>query len=157
MANYLLKPVFENVFDHKFRPNEFSDRLEMQKMVYLLQNMGISVGKYNFLWYKHGPYSQTLQNDILCNQSAENLRIEFSSDAKRAITLLKKALFKEEKSYSLWEWIECLGAIYYIKENILSSSATHEDILKELENKKPHLNHEADNRLALETLNELFA
>ena len=52
MANYLLEPVFKYIFDRKFNPSSFEDRLEMQKSVYILQNMGISVGDYNFLWYK---------------------------------------------------------------------------------------------------------
>lgn len=157
MANYLLKPVFEQVFEREFHSNEFDDRLEMQKMVYLLQNMGISVGRYSFLWYKHGPYSQTLQNDILRIQLAEDIKIEFSNDAKRAIKLLKQALFKEEVSYCLAEWTECLGSLYYVKENILPSSSTDEQILIELERRKPHLSHKEDNRIAIETLNELFA
>ena len=157
MANYLLKPVFEQVFGREFHSNVFEDRLEMQKMVYLLQNMGILVGGYNFLWYKHGPYSQTLQNDILRIQLAENIKIEFSNDAKRAIELLKRVLFKEEVSYSLAEWIECLGSLCYVKGNILPSSSTDEQILAELEKRKPHLDHKEDNQIAIETLHELFS
>lgn len=157
MANYLLKPVFKSVFNREFQPNEFENRLEMQKMVYLLQNMGISVGNYNFLWYKHGPYSQTLQNDILNINSAQNIKIEFSNDAKIAINTLKKALFKDGISYSLSEWTECLGSLYYIKENILPLASSDNEILDELKRRKSHLNHESDNRLALETIRELFA
>ena len=78
MANNLLKPVFKSIFNKEFNASEFEDRLEMQKAVYLLQNMGISVGDYRFLWYKHGPYSQTLQNDILNLQSAKDVNIDFS-------------------------------------------------------------------------------
>lgn len=48
MSNYLLKPVFRSIFDREFHPNVFEDRLELQKAVYLLQNMGISVGDYGF-------------------------------------------------------------------------------------------------------------
>ena len=84
MSNNLLKSVFENIFERPFKAREFSDRLELQKVVYLLQNMGISVGDYRFIWYKHGPYSQTLQNDIL-SKTTEYVdeKIEFSTDAKR--------------------------------------------------------------------------
>ena len=41
MSNNLLKSVFENIFERPFKAREFSDRLELQKVVYLLQNMGI--------------------------------------------------------------------------------------------------------------------
>lgn len=94
MANYLLKPVFESVFDREFQQTSFEDRLEMQKTIYLLQNLGISVGNYNFLWYKHGPYSQTLQNDILRLQSAEKIPVDFSNDAKTEINALKSAFLE---------------------------------------------------------------
>ena len=155
MANYLLKPVYKSIFDKDFHPNVFEDRLEMQKAVYLLQNMGISVGDYRFLWYKHGPYSQTLQNDILNLQSTKDIDVEFSSDAKREIRALKNAIFKEDLQYDTCQWVECLGSLQYIKENLLPSSATDEVILNELVIKKPHLNRTEENKCALQTLKEL--
>lgn len=155
MANYLLKPVFESIFDKDFQPNVFEDRLEMQKAVYLLQNMGISVGDYRFLWYKHGPYSQTLQNDILNLKSVEDINIDFSSDAKREIATLKKAIFRDGLKYDLCQWVECLGSLQYIKENLLPSSVEDETLLNELKIKKPHLSNDKDNKLALQTLKEL--
>lgn len=157
MANYLLKPVFESVFDREFQQTSFEDRLEMQKTIYLLQNLGISVGNYNFLWYKHGPYSQTLQNDILRLQSAEKIPVDFSNDAKTEINALKSAFFRDDIGYSLCQWTECLGSIYYIKENLLPSSASEEDVLQELAIKKPHLNKQRENVVAVQTLQKLFA
>lgn len=155
MSNYLLKTVFKSVFNKDFRQDVFEDRLEMQKAVYLLQSMGISVGNYNFLWYKHGPYSQTLQNDILNIQSAGDVDVEFSNDAKREINALKSAIHKEGIQYNLCQWVECLGSLQYIKESLLPSSSNENDILAELELQKPHLNIVEDNRLALQTLKEL--
>ena len=69
MANRWLIPVFRALFDKDFNPESAEDRLEMQNAVYLLQSLGISVGNYGFMWYKHGLYSQALQNDILTIQS----------------------------------------------------------------------------------------
>lgn len=155
MANYLLKPVFKSIFDRDFQPNVFEDRLEMQKTVYLLQNMGISVGDYKFMWYKHGPYSQTLQNDILNLQSVGDINIDFSADAKREIGTLKNAVFKEGLEYNLSQWVECLGSLQYIKESLLPSSAEEGTVLNELKNRKPYLNNDNDNKIALQTLKEL--
>lgn len=155
MANYLLKPVFKSIFDRDFQPNVFEDRLEMQKTVYLLQNMGISVGDYKFMWYKHGPYSQTLQNDILNLQNVGDINIDFSADAKREIRTLKNAVFKEGLEYNLSQWVECLGSLQYIKESLLPSSAEEGTVLNELKNRKPYLNNDNDNKIALQTLNEL--
>lgn len=156
MSNNLLQSVFENIFERPFKAREFNDRLEMQKAVYLLQNMGISVGDYRFIWYKHGPYSQRLQNDIL-SKSTEYVdeKIEFSSDAKREMNLLQEAISKKRVQYDESQWLECLGSIQYIKENLLPSSAKDETILLKLESKKPHLNNKQDNRLALQTVREL--
>lgn len=156
MANYLLKPVFKSIFDREFQQSVFADRLEMQKTIYLLQNLGITVGNYNFLWYKHGPYSQTLQNDILSSQNISDIDVEFSSDAKAGISALKEAIFKDGIEYDICQWTECLGSIFYIKENLLPFSATDEDILTELSIKKPHLDKDADNQIAVQTLRELF-
>lgn len=155
MANYLLEPVFKSIFDRDFRSDVFEDRLEMQKAVYLLQNMGISVGDYRFMWYKHGPYSQTLQNDILTLQNTSNVNIAFSTDAKKAISALKTAIFKEGIEYNMCQWIECLGSLQYIKDTILPSSVDEEIILSELESRKPHLNNIEDNKIALQILKEL--
>ena len=155
MANYLLKPVFKSIFDRDFQPNVFEDRLEMQKTVYLLQNMGISVGDYKFMWYKHGPYSQILQNDILNLQSVGDINIDFSADAKREIRTLKNAVFKEGLEYNLSQWVECLGSLQFIKESLLPSSAEEGTVLNELKNRKPYLNNDNDNKIALQTLKEL--
>ena len=155
MANYLLKPVFENIFGKKFQPDVFEDRLEMQKAIYLLQNMGISVGDYRFIWYKHGPYSQTLQNDILSSKNETNVYIDFSSDAKREMSSLKKAIFKDGLEYNTCQWVECLGSLQYIKDSILPSSVSDENIIDELISRKPHLNNRKDNEIALQTLKDL--
>lgn len=155
MSNYLLKPVFKSIFNKNFEPKNFEDRLEMQKTVYLLQNMGISVGDYKFMWYKHGPYSQTLQNDILNLRNTEEINIEFSTDAKKEIKALQKAIFKKGIKYDTSQWVECLGSLQYIKENILSSSIKDEKILTELKKRKPHLDKSKDNNIALQILKEL--
>lgn len=155
MANYMLKPVFKSVFNRDFQPTRFEDRLEMQKAVFLLQNMGISVGEYKFMWYKHGPYSQTLQNDILAIQNIKEIKIEFSSDAKKEIDALKKAIFRDDLDYNVSQWIECLGSLQYIKENLLPSSVDDATLLDELKKRKPHLNIDRDNEIALQTLKEL--
>lgn len=153
--NYLLKPVFKSIFDREFQYEKFEDRLKMQKVIYLLQNMGISVGDYNFMWYKHGPYSQDLQNDILNLKRTEDVKVKFSSDAEKEIKALKEVILNNGSSYDQSQWVECLGSLQYIKENLLPSSVGDKDIIKELENRKPHLNEESGNQIALQALKGL--
>ena len=155
MANYVLKPIYKKIFDHEFDRFSFDDRLEMQKIVYLLDDLGISVGEYSFTWYKHGPYSQVLQNDILCGSEIMP-NIKFSTESEKIIMKLKEVLFSKDISYGICEWSECLGSLHYIKENILPSNASDELVLEELVIRKPHLNKETDNEIALQKLNYLF-
>lgn len=156
MANYLLKPVFRDIFNREINASQFNDRLEMQKMVYLLQNLGVSIGDYNFLWYKHGPYSQVLQNDILNISSTENIDIQFSIDAKRTINLLKRHINTSGLNYTQYDWLECLGSILYIKDNFLSTNSTKNKVLSELVKRKPHLNNQTDNDKAYDVINYLY-
>lgn len=159
MGNYFLKPVFKELLDRNFNATSFDDRLEMQKIVYLLQNLGISIGNYSFMWYKHGPYSQTLQNDILNINNTPDKNIIFSDDAKIAFTDLKNAIFLNDESvsnYSLKDWLECLGSVCYLKDNLIPLNTSDDDLLKELEHVKPHLNSQIGNRNAIEVINKLF-
>lgn len=156
MANYLLKPVYRSVFGEEFRPDQFEDRLKMQKAIYLLENMGISAGDYGFMWYKHGPYSQTLQDDILCCRNLkEEKTIHFSADAQKEIAALRKAVSKEGIHYPQFRWIECLASMQYIKTRILLPSAGKSRVLEELKKRKPFLNNNEDNETAWQTLQEL--
>ena len=67
MANRSLLPVYKMLYGRNFHYGNFDQRLEMQKAVYLLQDMGVPIGDYGFRWYQHGPYSQNLQDDMyLC-------------------------------------------------------------------------------------------
>ena len=156
MSNYVLGSVFEKIYGKNFSKSLFDDRLEMQKSMYLLQELGISVGDYDFMWYKHGPYSQSLQNDIL-NLQSDGIKVYYSNDAEIAIQALKKAIMRDDISYNIVDWSECLGSMQYLRENILPSSSTDEEVISELEKRKPHLNKHEDNIVALKTLNELFA
>lgn len=155
MGNFLLKPVYQSIFGESFKPNSFEERMQMQKSIYLLQELGVSVGEYDFKWYKHGPYSQNLQNDIL--NASVDVPVKFSADATTVIDCLKDALHVEGIGYTSSEWAECLGSLHYIKDNLLPSSATDDDVLKELEKRKSHLNRHEDNARALQVLDNLFA
>ena len=48
MANKYLLPIFKRLYGRDFSYGNFDQRLEMQKAVYLLQDMGVPVGDYGF-------------------------------------------------------------------------------------------------------------
>lgn len=151
MAKDFLRPIYENVYGEKFNATSFESRMEMQKMIFIMQEAGIRVGDYDFLWFKHGPYSQGLQDDILTLSGTKDAIIKYSVDAKDIIDRIKN-VFNKEVAYSRSAWVECLASLQYIKANIYSLNASDDDIINELMKRKPHLNNKELNEEALRGL-----
>lgn len=155
MAKELLKPVYERVYGEKFNASFFEKRMEMQKAIYILQEAGIRVGDYDFLWYKHGPYCQSLQDDLLCLSGTPDVTISYSEDAKEVIERVKN-VFNMKVKYSRSAWVECLASLQYLRANIFSLSASKEDIVNNLVARKPHLNDMDTNLMALDKLDYIL-
>jgi hypothetical protein len=155
MAKELLKPVYEQVYGEKFNASSFEKRMEMQKAIYILQEAGIRVGDYDFLWYKHGPYCQSLQDDILCLNGTPDVAIRYSEDAKEVIGRVKN-VFNTKVEYSRSAWVECLASLQYLRANVFSLSASKEDIVNNLMAKKPHLDNIDTNLMALDKLDYIL-
>lgn len=155
MAKELLKPVYEQVYGEKFNAFSFEKRMEMQKAIYILQEAGIRVGDYDFLWYKHGPYCQSLQDDILCLNGTPSCNIKYSEDAKEVIERVKR-VFNKNVKYSRSAWVECLASLQYLRANIFPLSASKEDIVNALIRRKPHLDDVNTNLNALDELDYIL-
>lgn len=155
MAKELLKPVYERVYGEKFNASSFEKRMEMQKVIYILQEAGIRVGDYDFLWYKHGPYCQSLQDDILCLSGIPDITIRYSEDAKEVIERVKD-VFNMKVKYPRSAWVECLASLQYLRANIFSLNASKEDIVNNLMTRKPHLDDMDTNLMALDKLNYIL-
>lgn len=167
MGNEHLKFVFNIIFDRDFNYERFTDRLLMQKTVYLLQCLGVPIGEYSFSWYKHGPYSQELQDDMYYenrHKTSEDLSI---SEEDRSIINKLKDLFDIEKlkgysvstedKYDSEKWVECLASLHFLRTNILPYRLkNNEDFLNELREIKPHLCNEKINMLAIRELEKIF-
>lgn len=158
MANKYLLPIFKKLYDCDFVYGNFDQRLEMQKAIYLLQNMGVPVGDYGFRWYQHGPYSQSLQDDMYYESGRRCEDICLSREHADSVEQLRRLIKSNvKKDYNTSQWVECLASLHYLKENLLSFSATKEDIVTELERRKPHLSDHDTNLSALELVEGLFA
>lgn len=155
MAKEYLRPVFFDVYEKNFDQSSFDDRMEMQKMVFLLQEAGVSIGDYNFVWYKHGPYCQDLQNDILDIGHVKDVKVNYSSDAKEVIDRLK-CVIEKKNVYKKPAWVECLASLEYLKAYILPLNSDDDAILNELVARKSHLNRQSVNREALMSLAEII-
>lgn len=155
MGNRYLKAIYNELYKEEFTYEDFDDRMEMQKAVYLLEEMGVAIGNYDFMWYKHGPYSQRLQDDMYEINKMRFAEISFSDDTKIAIQKLRAAI-NANGEYSRAAWVECLASIHYLQENIFSQNMDEDNIIRELMKRKNHLNKEEQNKKALEELNLLF-
>lgn len=157
MSTAYLKPAYREIFHEPFSYDSFDKRMKMQKAVYLLQEMGAPVGDYAFFWYKHGPYSQDLQDDMYAIQSrVDPVDIKFSSDMNSAIERLA-ALLNRKVAYTSAEWAECLASLHYLQTNVFSASSQRDEIVAELQRRKPHLNNHELNLEALQLVTELCA
>ena len=155
MPNKVLESIYKKIYDEDFSSITFSKRMKMQKAIYLLQEMGISVGNYDFFWYKHGSYCQVLQEDILEINDRASLPINFSDDALVAISRLHD-LLNEDVSYEQNNWAECLASLQYLKSYIFPFNSSDDEIVKELQIRKPHLSNYALNLYALQQLKSLI-
>lgn len=158
MANRYLMPVYKKLYGQDFNFYDFDQRMQMQKAVYLLQDMGVPVGDYGFRWYLHGPYSQTLQDDMHYEKGNCSSSVTIFEEYDQQISQLHKVIHSEERgSYTMGEWVECLASMRYLQTRMMRRSATEEDVLAELKKRKDHLADDAANHNAFRLLEGLFA
>lgn len=126
--------------------NEFNNRIIYQKIVYLLQYLGISLG-YRFNWYIRGPYSplltKTLYNlseKLELQQSGIKKELKNINEIEKRIEGLKKTL---EYHHNDAIFLEVLASLAYIKrsnpkkytrDNIIEKLCTQKPFIKELPN-----------------------
>lgn len=158
MANKYLLPVYKALYDRDFSYSDFDQRMEMQKAVYLLQDMGVPVGNYGFRWYRHGPYSQSLQDDMYYEDGHSCATLLLSKEYAESIDHLHDVIHAPERGqYSISHWAECLASLHYLRENLLSFNATEEDVVHALETRKQHLNDHNTNVAAYRLVEGLFS
>lgn len=158
MANRYLMPLYKQLYDITFNYSNFDHRMEMQKAVYLLQDMGVPVGDYGFRWYLHGPYSQTLQDDMYFESGRTFTTFSLVDEHAERINLLRELIHSEQRGeYSLPEWVECLASLHYLKKNVMGFNATSDAVVAELERRKSHLSNHRINKIAYDSVEGLFA
>ena len=158
MANRYLLPLYKTLYDKDFSYSDFNQRMEMQKAIYLLQDLGVPVGDYGFRWYLHGPYSQKLQDDMYYEDGSTVAHLSLSDEYAGTIRNLHEIIHSTKRgSYSISNWVECLASLRYLRKNVLSFNTTKEEVLAQLEQRKTHLNNRTVNAEAYCLLEGLFA
>lgn len=122
--------------------DSFSNRIKYQKIIYLLQASGSSLG-YSFNWYIRGPYSSPLAH-VLFNINEDDTTYEnskkmtFNDDAK-VVSSLKSFTEKLGESINDVDYLEVLASLHYINKSTFSGNGNFYDLKKKLFDVKPNL------------------
>lgn len=94
----------------------FSDRLRVQKSVYLAQEAGVDLG-HHYSWYLRGPYSPTLTQDVF--DAIENHEPdavlpgwELDSATRERLSTLRTAFSHPNLTES--QWLELLASTHFL-------------------------------------------
>lgn len=148
----VLKEIYQVILNEEFHYSELSERIKLQKIVYLLENMGVHVGNYSFTWNKYGPYSIALDDDAYrCVQTNEIHNIMFTQEAQNAFEQIK-TMISQRGLYEDTNWLECISSLHYLKY-VLRFSVDDNIVLKELLNRKNYLNLHEENKVAMQIAN----
>lgn len=118
-----------------------SDRLRLQKTVYMAQALGIPLS-YSYSWYVKGPYSPSLTSDYYSLNAAlaagdndtEGLTLNDSLHEK---TQRLKDLLAVPNGVEKPQWYEAICSLHYL---IRVSKKSFEEAKEFMHKVKPHLN-----------------
>ena len=135
----ILIKLFSEIVDRNFNFDQLDDRIIMQKIVFFLSELGITINEYRFTLETYGPFSQSLSNDVheIC-ASTEIYSDCFPDFISSAITFLKQNIFAEYNNkckYTMREWLEAISTLVYVKRYMrptdsLSELASNLSIIK---------------------------
>lgn len=117
---------------------DFSNRIKYQKIIYLLQASGTSLG-YGFNWYIRGPYSSPLAHALfnIDDTTYKNSKEIKFNDNDEVVSSLKSFTEKLGDNINDVDYLEVLASLHYIKK------ATNKDdfsyLKKKLLEAKPNL------------------
>lgn len=143
MANEaVLSKVLEILELKKPDMSTFDSRLQLQKIIYLIQSSGISLG-YGYNWYVKGPYSSPLAHDLFeIEKSTEiyekNEEIKFENHEQIVHKLKSFRDFLGDDINDV-KYLEVLASIHYINESTFSGKGDESRLKYRLLEAKPSL------------------
>lgn len=126
--------ILNNIWNSLGNPDmgKFSDRLILQKKVFLLSEMGFDLG-YSFRKYLYGPYSNELTSD------AFKIGVKEESDVKDSAVFFEKLKKLEEGHENNPRWFELLATITFLRNKEKHNKA---ETIKIIDEEKPYLSDE---------------
>ncbi|MCK4796741.1 MAG: hypothetical protein KAT05_05125 [Spirochaetes bacterium] len=142
MNNKILCRVFDILKLDPPNMDGFSNRLKYQKIIYLLQASGLSLG-YGFNWYVRGPYSPILTNDLyeidrsttLYNDSKDMTFKGHDNIVSKLETF--NSVLEENINDSIY--LEVLASLHYINKVSFSGNGDLDTLAIRLLEAKPSL------------------
>lgn len=113
------------------------NRIIFQKKMYLLREMGFPL-KYNFNWWRFGPYSSKMSDTAFSITNFENTSITFDSSLQKILDKFRE--FSKDKENNL-EFFEIAACILYLKQ------VYSENFLDELKKRKSSFSDEDVNNV----------
>lgn len=143
----ILSKVLEILEVGKPDMSKFDNRLKLQKVVYLLQSSGMSLG-YGYNWYVKGPYSSPLAHDLFeIEKSSEiyekNAEVKFENHEQIVHKLESFRDFLDNDINDI-KYLEVFASIHYINESTFSGKGDESKLKYRLLEAKPSLNDVSD-------------
>ena len=117
----------------------FDSRIKLQKLVYLSDSFGITLG-FNFTWYVYGPYSPQLTKIMFDKEIGDSNNIDNIPNVENIILKLKEFLGEDIHSGDKLELIASLHYICSLYKNNLNKSKS--EIIAMLCEEKPKFSKE---------------
>jgi len=135
----ILSRILKSIGIEQVDMDNFDNRLMYQKLIYLTQNYGLSLG-YGYSWYVKGPYSPELTKTLFTItpeflSESDNFRFQNDDVVIGKIHEIRTIL--NDKIQDPF-FLEVLASIVYIKK-FLQSEIEMADLRVELLNRKPKL------------------
>ena len=120
----------------------FDNRLKFQKIIYLLQSSGMSLG-YGYNWYVKGPYSSPLAHDLFeledNSEIYDEIRQKRFKNHDQIVDKLNEFKNFLGDGMNDAKYLEVLASIHYINETTFSGNGSYDELKKALLNAKPSL------------------
>jgi len=114
----------------------FDDRLRLQKLAYLAQNLGATY-EYPFSWYVHGPYSTSLTSVLFSGDEigAFDEDVVLNTKEKLVVKNLENLLGENSCNPSI---LELYASVWYLTPNRKLSNSDKKHVVDLMKKEKPH-------------------
>jgi len=111
-----------------------SDRIRMQKLVYLAEVFGMNTG-FTFTWYTHGPYSPGLTKVMFDGANGKSSNLANTSKDLKNIDEMKNYLGEDIHSS---EKLELIASLHYVLSVAKKAKSTEREALDLFYDEKRH-------------------